>query len=95
MSEKISKQEAIDAIKGMFSLVEFEKRKPGLSFYMEKNGNADFFFDKQQYEREEVVDNLRRYFMEKDIEGGMCKIDAITLVWTHVSVIDRIKNNND
>ena len=88
--KQITKQQAIDGIKGLFDLTTWNDRKDGKSFYTQKEGtdDADFFFDKRQYERDEVIAKLSAYFVDKRIIGGCCAIDSITLLYTTVHIKD-------
>lgn len=88
--KQITKQQAIDGIKGLFDLTTWNDRKDGKSFYTQKEGtdDADFFFDKRQYERDEVIAKLSTYFADKRIIGGCCAIDSITLLYTTVHIKD-------
>ena len=88
---QITKQQAIDGIKGLFELTTWEDRKEGKSFYTQEEGtdNAEFFFDKQQYERYQVIEKLSEYFKDKNIIEGRCRIAGMTLVWTQVSIENR------
>ena len=89
--EQITKQQAIDGIKKLFELTTWEDRQEGKSFYSQNEGtdNANFFFDKRQYERHEVIKKLSEYFKDKNIIQGQCRIDSLTLVWTQVIIEDR------
>lgn len=88
--KQITKQQAIDGIKGLFDLTTWNDRKDGKSFYTQKEGtdDADFFFDKRQYTREEVVSKLCGYFADKAIIKGCCVIDSLTLLWTTIHIKD-------
>lgn len=87
--ERISKSEAVEGIKGLFELKTWEERVNGRSFYFEKDGTTSFFFDKRQYEREEVVSRLYKFFSTRVIDGGQCRVDGMTLLYTIVYVEDR------
>lgn len=90
MKKKITLQEAFDGIKGLFDLVPFGQHEGHKSFYTQKeDGTATFFFDKNQYWRDEVINRLAEYFSDKVIDGGQCRIDSITLVWTTVHLEKR------
>lgn len=93
---KISMQDAIDGIKGLFEVVPFGQHDGHKSFFSEsEDGSVTFFFDKQQYLRGEVIERLVEYFKDKIIEGGQCRIDSITLVWTTVHIEKRgVENAN-
>ena len=91
--EQITKQEAFDAIKGMFDFSSPDKREEGKSFYItEDNGDVTFMFDKRQYCRNEVISKLSEYFQDKNIIGGQIRIDGITILWTSVYLEDRKQN---
>jgi hypothetical protein len=95
--EEISKQQAIEEIKSMFDVVPFSERKEGKSFFIVKEGlsagkvdnDVEFWFDKRQYSRTEVVVKLTEYFNCKVITDGQCRIDGITLLWTTVTIENR------
>lgn len=85
MKTNITLQEAIEGIKGLFNVKSYEAHGDGESFMTPKqNGEATFFFDKRQYWRGEVIERLTKYFEDKNITDGLCRIDAITLLWTTV-----------
>ena len=88
--KQITKQEAFDAIKGLFDFTEKGKKENGKSFFVEKeNGDVTFMFDKRQYGRYEVINKLSEYFQDKNIAGGQVRIDNITLLWTSVYLENR------
>lgn len=92
--QNITKQQAIDGIKGLFDMTTWEDKQEGKSFYIQKDGtdDAEFFFDKRQYERYKVIEKLSKYFEDKNIIDGQCRIDGMTLVWTQVSIEPRTTN---
>ena len=90
MKKEITLKEAIDGIKGLFDFAPFGQHDGHQSFYTEKeDGTATFFFDKNQYWRDEVIQRLVEYFNDKVIIDGQCRIDSITLVWTTVHLEKR------
>ena len=87
----ITKEEAVNGIKSLFELLPFNKREDGKSFYgVDSDWKATFYFDKRQYMRYEVIDKLVEYFRGKNIVGGQCRISPITLLYTVVSIEDRV-----
>ena len=90
LNKQITKQEAIDGIKGLFELTTWADKVDGKSFFAQQEGSddADFFFDKRQYDRFEVISKLSEYFKDKVIIGGCCQIEPITLLWTLVHIKD-------
>lgn len=87
--ENISKEQAVEIIKGAFELLPFEKKEEGKSFYGESEGTASFFFDKRQYTRDEVIHKLVECFNGKNIVGGQCAIDSMTILYTRVRIENR------
>lgn len=47
MATNISKQQAVEAIKGMFEILPFDKKENAKSFFSEKEGKVSFWFDKR------------------------------------------------
>ena len=93
--EKITLSEAIEGVKKILPVKSFEEKEDGESFYIPKdNGECTFFYDKLQYTREDVVQQLCRYFENKSIEDGQCRIASMTLVWTTVYLEHREKIEN-
>ena len=92
MAQNISKQQAVEAIKGMFELLPFDKKEDGKSFFTEKEDKVCFWFDKRQYLRFEVIDKLTEYFADKNIVGGQCRIESLTILWTVVHIENRVNN---
>lgn len=84
--EKITIEKATEVLKEMFGAVtqeEFQAKKEHVSWYsVNQDGEVTFYIDKQQHERDEVIDMLRKYFLGKRIENGYCSVSGITLVWT-------------
>lgn len=83
--KEMTLKEAVEAVKELFNVCPFDKRKEGKSFYIsEKHGGVTFFFDKRQYRRWDIISKLSEYFRDKYIIDGQCRIDNITLLWTNV-----------
>lgn len=90
MKTEITMKEAIDGILGLFEILPWDERVDEKSFYtVKEDGSANFFFDKRQYMRDEVIGRLVNYFNDKIIVDGQCRIDAITLAWTTVHIEPR------
>lgn len=89
MATNISKQQAVEAIKGMFELLPFGKRENGTSFFSEEEDKVSFWLDKRQYLRSEVIQKLTEYFADKNIVGGRCRVESLTLLWTIVHIENR------
>ena len=85
-NQKITKQDAINAIIDMFNLKESE-----LSKYSVKDDNASFLIDKREFERFEVIDKLQEFFADKSIIDGQCRIDSLTFLYTSVKIENRGK----
>lgn len=91
---KISRKQVISDLRGLFGLPAEGKRldEGGCSFCNEKeNDTASFSIDKKHYERYEVLAKLNDYFADKVIEGGWCRVENITLVWTqfHIELVEK------
>ena len=83
----ITKQETIKALKSLFnSEAHKDDRKVMVS---EEGGNATFMVDKGLMTRFDVINKLQEFFADKYIDGGQCRIDSITLVWTTFHIEDR------
>ena len=85
-TQKITKQDAINAIIDIFKLKESE-----LSKYSVKEDNASFLIDKREFERFEVIDKLQEFFSDKSIIDGQCRIDSLTFLYTSVKIENRGK----
>ena len=92
MATNISKQQAVEAIKGMFEILPFDKKENAKSFFSEKEGKVSFWFDKRQYLRFEVINKLTEYFADKNIVGGQCRVESLTILWTVVHIENRVNN---
>lgn len=80
----ITLKEATEGIKNLFEVNTYGNRRVGKSYFVENSDGTTFYFDKRQYWRDEVIGKLSEYFDGKRIEGGQCRIDGITLLWTAV-----------
>lgn len=85
---KITRREAIDAIKGMFETNTREADNASVMTEFE-NDTATFMLDKRKYERYEIIDKLSNYFQGVSIIDGQCRISSVTLVFTTVHIEER------
>ena len=87
---KITRREAIDAIKRMFETN--TGKHDNVSMFTENdNDTATFMLDKRKYERGEVIDKMRQFFDGVSIIDGQCRIESITFVFTIVHIEERKK----
>lgn len=84
---EITKQQAIADLEKIFNTRSWENREDGKSFA----DKGDFFIDKRDCEQYEVMAKLKEYFKDKTIEGGQCRVENITLLWTIFHIEDRMK----
>lgn len=94
MIKQITRDQAADAIFGLFKVLPWEKREDGKSFFTRDSDHTCFWFDKRQYLRGDIIDKLRAYFCDKNIVDGQCRIDAMTLLWTCVHIEPRDAKNH-
>lgn len=80
----ITLQDAMEGVKSLFDVSAYGNRQEGKSYFVENSFGTTFYFDKRQYLRDDVIAKLSEYFNDKYIEGGQCRIDGITLLWTTV-----------
>jgi hypothetical protein len=85
---KITRREAIDAIKGMFETNTGEADNAS-TLTENENDTATLMLDKRKYERYEIIDKLSEFFDGVSIIDGQCRIDRITLVFTNVYIEER------
>ena len=90
----IPRKQVISDIKEMFGIPADGKRKDegGCSFCSEKDDDtATFCIDKRHCERDEVIGRLSGYFSDKLIEGGLCRVENITFIWTqfHIGKVEK------
>ena len=83
-TKTITLKEATEAVKSLFDVSAYGNRQEGKSYFVENSNGTTFYFDKRQYWRNDVIAKLGEYFDGKRIEGGQCRIDGITLLWTTV-----------
>ena len=81
----VSIEECRADLRNVFNTLSFADRKDGRAF--EERGN--FYIDKRECEREETISKLQQYFADKYIDGGQCRIESITLVWTVFHIEER------
>ena len=93
--DNITKQQAVEIIKNAFELKEFSEREEGKSFYGKDGETVSFVFDKRQYDRYTVIEKLKECFNGKNIEGGQCRIESMTLLWTIVHIENRPKKQSE
>lgn len=87
---RITRREAIDALKGMFETN--TGKEDNASMLTEKeNDTATFMLDKRKYERYEILDKLSKFLDGVSIIDGQCRIDSITFVFTTVHIEERPK----
>lgn len=83
--KEMTLKEAVEAVRKLFDVCPFDEREKRKSFYfLEEHGGATFCLDKRQHQRGDIVSKLSRYFQDKYIIDGQCRIDYITLLWTNV-----------
>ncbi len=87
--ERITIQQASEAVIELFDCLPFEKKEDGKSFYVNKDDRTSFYLDKRQHPRYEVEDKLIEHFTNRVIEGGQCRIEPITILWTVVHIEKR------
>lgn len=78
--DKITKQETIEALKKLFDYESHKEKKEVI--VAEHDYGATFMIDKRYLERYEVIERLQNFFADKVIDGGQCRIDSITLLYT-------------
>ena len=70
-----------------FEVQKFADREEGKSFYcQDDDGHVSFFFDKRQYEREDVLEGLSEIFSSVISDECRCEVDSITFLWTRVTI---------
>ena len=85
--KQITLTEAFEDIKQMFKVrFDFENRKEGLSFFSKNSREYTFWFDKNEYERDFVLERLYDYFRDKMLINGQCSISPMTFIFTKVSL---------
>lgn len=74
MKQKVSIETAIKDIKELFNITDSSLSKVSES--------GCFMIDKREYERFDIIDKLQSYFKNRYLDGGQCRIEPITLLWT-------------
>lgn len=85
----LTKQETVKALKELFDYENNKESKNVLVVENKEEGRTTFMVDKQYMERFEVIDKLQGFFADKVIDGGQCRIDNITFVFTAFFIEDR------
>lgn len=80
--EYITKQETIEALKKVFDYEDNKENKNVIVVENKEEDRTTFIVNKQYLERFEVIDRLQEFFADKVIDGGQCRIDNITFVFT-------------
>lgn len=78
----LTKQETVEALKELFDYENNKESKNVLVVENKEEGRTTFMINKQHMERFEVIDKLQEFFADKVIDGGQCRIDNITFVFT-------------
>ena len=73
---RITRREAIDAIKGMFETNTGEADNASM-LTENDNDTATFMLDKRKYERGEIIGKLSELFKGVNITDGLCRIGGI------------------
>ena len=85
----LTKQETVEALKELFDY-ENNKESNNVIVVEEQSGDrTTFMVNKQYLERFEVLDKLQEFFADKVIDGGQCRVDNITFVFTYFFVENR------
>lgn len=89
MTDKLrkTKEKVISDLRTMFHISE--------DGCLSRENKGSFFIDKQEYEREDVISMLRKYFENLVIIDGQCRIDPITLMYTMFHIEDRQEEVQD
>jgi hypothetical protein len=85
----LTKQETVEALKELFDYENNKESKNVLVVENKEENRTTFMVDKQYMERIEVIDKLHGFFADKVIDGGQCRIDNITFVFTAFFIEDR------
>ena len=86
MKREVEISQVISDLTELFKIEDYHK------FRSFKTDN-EFFINKQQIERFEVIDMLQKYFNDKVIKGGYLIVDPITFVFTTFKVLEGKPNN--
>lgn len=82
-----TKEEVVSDLRTMFHI--------GEDGCLSRENIGSFFIDKREYEREDVISMLQKYFKNRVIIGGQCRIDPITLLYTMFHIEDRQEEVQD
>lgn len=85
----LTKQETVEALKELFDYENNKESKNMLVVENKEEGSTTFMVYKQYMERFEVIDKLREFFADKVIDGGQCRVDNITFLFTAFFIEDR------
>lgn len=85
----LTKQETVEALKELFDYENNKESKNVLVVENKEEGRTTFMVNKQYMERLEVIYKLHGFFSDNVIDGGQCRIDNITLVFTAFFIEDR------
>jgi hypothetical protein len=78
--KKVSKQQVISDLTKEFNITDKSLSK--------SDGKGTFLIDKREYERYDTISKLQKYFADKVIIGGGCRVDNITLLYTGFHIED-------
>lgn len=89
MTDKLrkTKEEVVSDLRTVFHI--------GKEGCLSRENKGSFFIDKREYERDDVISMLRKYFENLVITGGQCRIDPITLMYTMFHIEDRQEEVQD
>lgn len=91
MTDKLrkTKEEVVSDLRAVFHI--------GEEGCLSRENKGSFFIDKREYEyeREDVISMLRKYFENLVIADGQCRIDPITLMYTMFHIEDRQEEVRD
>jgi hypothetical protein len=83
--KKLSRKEVVADLKKLF---EYDENNRNV-IVDEENDSVTFMVNKQYLGRFEVIERLKDYFEDKYIDGGQCRIESLTVVYT-VFFIEKI-----
>lgn len=89
MTDKLrkTKEEVVSDLRAVFHI--------GEDGCLSRENKGCFLIDKREYEREDVISMLRKYFEDQVITDGQCRIDPITLLYTMFHIEDRQEEVQD
>ena len=80
-TQKVSKEQVISDLTKEFKITDNSLSK--------SDGKGTFLIDKREFERFETIDKLQKYFANKVIINGQCRVDNITLLYTGFHIENR------